>query len=264
MCFIAVASHLHYVRPFWKLYPHNGGDLSALCLIFNPRWLKHPSAWLNVDRAIQLVREEVEEWGAHPARSDGSEAAGISSRSDEYLNGGLMYNVARDALQLPVPRRRPSVSPTDGCLAPQRCIKVAPGNLGGKGVTLCPQTTADARGTDRWYPRMIVTPWQQAPPPQCFQETLGKVDPPPSFCRKGYRVFVRGLIKRARLVFIPISDFLVMELRPNYFVVVGFIKVWFQPVSREFRRSQLWKMAAEAADWTTFPKKQKLRFSCDV
>lgn len=122
MCFIAVASHLHYVRPFWKLYLHNGGDLSALGLIFNPRWLKHPSAWLNIDRAIQLVREEVEEWGAHPARSDGSEEAGISSRSDEYLNGGLMCNVARDALQLPVPRKRPSVSPTDGSLAPQRCI----------------------------------------------------------------------------------------------------------------------------------------------
>lgn len=92
MYFIALASHLHYVRPFWKLYPHNGGDLSALGLIFNPRWLKHPSAWLNVDRAIQLVGEEVEERGTHPARSDGSKAAGISSRSDEYLNGGLMCN----------------------------------------------------------------------------------------------------------------------------------------------------------------------------
>lgn len=92
MYFIALASHLHYVRPFWKLYPHNGGDLSALSLIFNPRWLKHPSAWLNVDRAIQRAGEEVEEWGTHPARSDGSEAAGISSRSDDYLNGGLMCN----------------------------------------------------------------------------------------------------------------------------------------------------------------------------
>lgn len=35
----------------------------------------------------------------------------------------------RDALQLSVPHKKTSVSPTDGCSAPQRCIKVAPGNL---------------------------------------------------------------------------------------------------------------------------------------
>lgn len=57
-----------------------------------------------------------------------------------------------------------------------------------------------------------------------------------------------GLIKPAHLVFIPISDFLVMAPRPNYFVVVGFIKMRFQPPSHEFRRSQLSKMAAGEND----------------
>lgn len=148
MYFIALASHLHYVRPFWKLYPHNGGDLSGLGLIFNPRWLKHPSAWLNVDRAIQLVGEEVEEWGPHPARSDGSKAAGISSRSDEYLNGGLMCATHSG---------RTATSRTTQiyvCLSKWWMFGPATVHQGGtrqprrRCAALCPQTMGD--GTDRW------------------------------------------------------------------------------------------------------------------
>lgn len=57
-----------------------------LCLIFNPRWLKHQSGRLNVDRAYSRGKGSGGRGGgdADPARSDGYETARISSRYDEY------------------------------------------------------------------------------------------------------------------------------------------------------------------------------------
>lgn len=56
----------------------------------------------------------MEEWRTHPARSDGSEAAGISSRSDEYLNGGLMCDALRTRRDFPYrANTRPSLQLMD-------------------------------------------------------------------------------------------------------------------------------------------------------
>lgn len=84
--FIVAGRHSRHLRPFWNCV-FTMDTIYLPSLIFNPRWLKHLSWWLNVDRAVQQRERKwrgKEEGDADPVSTDGSETVRISSRCDEY------------------------------------------------------------------------------------------------------------------------------------------------------------------------------------